>query len=470
MITFNTIVPLPDTARLDEVANLAREWVAGSPHTALADQLLDPALDDRTDWSVSDTDEYAEALQMVGDGYARYGLRYIKDESSGVRWVSDVLYAEDDSGRWVAVTVSCDSESTALRLPMAKKPYILRLLIERVGGGEDGELVVSDKPYGLSGSEIAFAADMLTGNARNSLPIVYLSASANGDPALDPKRLARWLSGVAHVVSEPNREFSYRLAIEVNHQNPYGGAVGIYWPDDARSTRLLPREHGYDPNTISKEIGRLLRDRSVRLRIPRRLTWTHLLENRARREIERLREAGSEDLDQYVANFDNEVKAKEEALEAAEKEIARLKAEVHGLKAKTRSSDGSPLLVWGEETDLYGSENLAIVVDALESALSQAPEGSRRHHVLSALLAANPVEKVAPQYSETIKHLLSQYRTMDSEVSGGLEEMGFEISSSGKHHKLVFRGDRRYQFSMPKTSSDHRGGMNMATEINRKLF
>ena len=51
-----------------------------------------------------------------------------------------------------------------------------------------------------------------------------------------------------------------------------------------------------------------------------------------------------------------------------------------------------------------------------------------------------------------------------------LEDMGFSISEDGKHFKLVFQGDDRYTFTLPKSGSDWRGGLNAASDIGRLLF
>ncbi|GMU46359.1 MAG: hypothetical protein AMXMBFR26_11410 [Porticoccaceae bacterium] len=52
----------------------------------------------------------------------------------------------------------------------------------------------------------------------------------------------------------------------------------------------------------------------------------------------------------------------------------------------------------------------------------------------------------------------------------GLEEMGFSITEEGKHYKLTFQDDDRYTFTLPKSGSDHRGGLNAASDIGRLLF
>ena len=59
---------------------------------------------------------------------------------------------------------------------------------------------------------------------------------------------------------------------------------------------------------------------------------------------------------------------------------------------------------------------------------------------------------------------------MEARTRRGLEEMGFSISDDGKHYKLVFQGDDRYTFTLAKSGSDHRGGLNAAGDIARLLF
>jgi hypothetical protein len=469
VITFSTVFPLNRDATAEKVAEVARQWLAGSPHTALS-ELLPASVAEQEDWEAGDTDEHVEAHKVIVGDSTLFGLRYVKDESSGMRWVTEVQFASTPDGNLVAVTVYVDSESTALRLPPARKPYIVRQLVSEFGDGEDGDLFVTEEPHHLKVSEINFAAAIVNGDCGNSLPIVYLSAFAENKLSVDPARLAHWLSGIAHVVVEPDRQFSFRLAIEVNHRNTYGGAVGVYWPDrDARSL-ILPRDYDFDPKAIAAEISSIIRDRAVRLRVPRNLTWANLQESRARIQLEKLRQTGSRDLDEYVENFDKELKAKEQSLTEAEVEIRRLEAEVRSLRARSKSVEGAPVLIRGVESDLYEDECLCFIVDALKRAAENSPNESRRNHVLSSLIAANPVEDHVSDYADTIKRLLSTYRSLESSVAHDLEEMGFEISSDGKHHKMIFRGDGRYQVSMPKTSSDHRAGKNLASEINRLLF
>lgn len=69
-----------------------------------------------------------------------------------------------------------------------------------------------------------------------------------------------------------------------------------------------------------------------------------------------------------------------------------------------------------------------------------------------------------------MKDILRGYQSMSNRTRKSLEDMGFSIEDDGKHHKLTYRGDDRYTYSLSKSSSDHRAGLNAASDIGKRLF
>jgi hypothetical protein len=199
------------------------------------------------------------------------------------------------------------------------------------------------------------------------------------------------------------------------------------------------------------------------------VSWAAVQEAVSRRAYNVLKEAGSTEVDRYIEEFDKELKAKDERLVDAEKEISRLKAEVR--KYESRNPMGSGFVLRsGREQDLYDGELAEIVRDALEDGVQRVPNDSRRKHILSAIVDANALTSEARSRREQLKALLRDYRNMDAKTKKGLIEMGFEVTEEGKHYKLTFQGDDRYTFTLPKSGSDYRGGLNAATDISRLLF
>jgi len=183
-----------------------------------------------------------------------------------------------------------------------------------------------------------------------------------------------------------------------------------------------------------------------------------------------MKDSGSQAIDEYIKTFDQELEAKDQRLQEAEKEIQRLRNELRVHESRSGSTSGG-LLKPGRERDLYPNEVLGILLDAIEDAYSRVPAHSRRQHVLKSILEANPLqENVAAGLREQLKKLLRGFTTIDSKMRRELEEIGFSISEEGKHFKLIYRGDDRYTYTLPKSGSDWRGGLNAASDISRLLF
>ena len=186
--------------------------------------------------------------------------------------------------------------------------------------------------------------------------------------------------------------------------------------------------------------------------------------------MQALRAEGSQDIEKYIETFDKELAAKAQQIGNAEKEISRLRAELRIHQARLPTGTAS-LLRMGGEQEFYQNEVFGIVRDAIEDASTRVSDDSRRRHVLASVLHANPVrEDLATPMREEPKQLLRGSRGVDAKVRHGLEEMGFSIAEDGKHYKLVYQGDDRYTFTLPKSGSDRRGGLNAARDIGRLLF
>lgn len=200
-----------------------------------------------------------------------------------------------------------------------------------------------------------------------------------------------------------------------------------------------------------------------------RCTWATVQAQVSHSTYESLKAAGSQEVGKYVEEFDKELRAGEEKLEDAEREIDRLRAEVRKYESRAPIGSGFALRT-GEEQDLYPGELADIVLDAIQDASMRVAPDSRRAHVLSAVLAGNDANGEGGRMRENLKNLLRGSRGLDTKVRRGLEKMGFTISEEGKHYKLVFQGDDRYTFTLPKSGSDQRGGLNAASDITRLLF
>ena len=288
-------------------------------------------------------------------------------------------------------------------------------------------------------------------------------------PPVDSLKLAQWASGMAHVVTEPSRQFSLVLASRVARINPYQGAVSICWPrGSGRATRFFSYEYR-DQVKYASAIADAIRSALAGRRPDYHCTWDYLRELIVRKKIESLRREGRAGIEEYIKAFDEELKLTKSRLEGAEREIGRLKAESANRSRGSRIySEG--LLVSGSEQDLFAGEHRDILIRALTIAQNNVQPDGRVRDVLQALIKANPPSGESDRIEEGIRNILANCNDAGKRERRALEDLGFSISEDGKHLKLIFRGDDRYTFTMSKTGSDWRGMKNWISDVTKRLF
>jgi hypothetical protein len=133
-------------------------------------------------------------------------------------------------------------------------------------------------------------------------------------------------------------------------------------------------------------------------------------------------------------------------------------------------AQGSILLNAGEETDFFEGEIKNVILSSIKSTLINTKENSRSHHILTSLLSNNQSTMETETRSQNLRKALNDYRSMDRNTSRQLKNLGFELSEEGKHWKLIYNGDSRYTYILPKTGSDYRGSLNAISDINNIIF
>lgn len=467
MIVWATEFPAPVGTSVDAVLALADKWLRGSPHLPWRDVELPPV----PAGELVRTEHEGQTVQRVSvstAGSRWTGLRHTWTEDSKREWTTDIIAWATPSSAAIAVRLDCNLLSAGLGLPRPKKPYIVKLLLQQFNGGADAWLDVRDQPTLLEEAQVDNAAAIIRGTTPVKLPIVYVSSGYGHRPMIDAVELSEWLAGMAHVVVEPSRHFSFALARSVEKRNPYGGAVAVLWPRALeRLTRFLPRDFDSADDLVA-EVADRVRSALAAVRPTPELTWPFVQEYVARQRIEVLRSTGSTQVNEYVAAFDAELQAKDERINSSEREIGRLLAELRRVEATADASGG--LLVAGEEQELYPGELKDAVHYALRSSLTGLEAAGRRRHIVEDLLSANKATGNDEEIAESVKRCFATSGELTTSNRRTLEELGFEIAEDGKHNCASYRGDNRYAFVISKSSSDHRAGKNLASEINRKLF
>jgi len=122
------------------------------------------------------------------------------------------------------------------------------------------------------------------------------------------------------------------------------------------------------------------------------------------------------------------------------------------------------------EKDLYAYEKKDLLLTFLKKSVASIHPNSRQSHILQDILASNQTRGQRQSIEYTLRSVLPGYRRMNAKTRRVLNKLGFTISQDGRHYKVVFRGDPRYSFSLPKTGSDSRGGANLLSDIRKRLL
>lgn len=462
MLSFSAEFPI-NLNDVQQCVGVVKRWVVGSPHTTISEAQL-TNVPEFGPWKVDSHCERLQALVVELEGEEIAAFKHTKWET-GIEWNTQVVFSRKETGTWVGIRTSRESDQPQLVLPNAKKPYLVKVILEQAGGGIDGELYVRDAPHIMEESDLELVARLINSESSNYLPIVYVSSYFNGNWAINYEALARSLGGLAHVIVEPTASFAADLQELTASRNAYNGAVGVYWPS-GEHYRYFPGGDYQTEQDLRNTLATRLRLSLLHRRPLPRCTWARAEIEAARAVFAELRSRGSQDVEAYIKTFDAELSAARQELADAEREIERLKAKRHN----NASSEERSLLWPINERELYDGEFSSIIYDELNKALNNVQADSRRQHILEAFISSNAVQAPAIEKREKLKAALRHYSSMGSHERRELEAIGFTISEEGKHFKLVFGDDDRYTFSLPKSGSDHRGGLNAASDIGKRLF
>lgn len=466
MLVFATEFPVAHSHSMNRFQEAVVKWITGSPHTKIRNEdFVD--IHDSGEWELSLGDERIQSLAHRSPMTESAAIRYVK-QSDSMRWSTTITFLRG-SESWIGINLICDSESPTPKIPAYKKPLIVRTLLREMGGATDGEFLVQDSPVFLSNNDIDRAVRFVNGNSLAQLPIVYVSSRFQGGYALNPQSLALELSGMAHILVEPNRAFSHRLKIEVDARNAYGGAIGIYWPNGDGRRSVFRTEEYASAQELEERVTTEIRTALINRRPTSSCTWAYLQNEISHQTYLSLKESKSQAIDEFTKEFDRELSAKAILLQDAEKEILRLKSEIKKHESRALKSS-QKILYCGEEQDFYENEILEIVRDALMQGVSAVRQDSRRFHILSEIVNSLPECSEASARREKLKNVLRGYRSMNLKVRSSLEDLGFSVTEEGKHFKLIYQGDDRYTFSLPKSGSDHRGGLNSVSDMATLFF
>ena len=468
MLLFSTILDINETMTKEAFIRLVIEWNQSSPH---ANNIIS-----EIQWNGERNIRYGEeGLWLAIEEYRNQNIiavRYEKKEDDGAIWDTD--YVMNFNTMQMSVRLDRSYSEDALDAdPKFSTPYFISLLIERGYLKDDHQLQVQKTATVINAENVNLLIDVINRKSNYHLPVVYVSKTINDEDPVNVAFLASRLKGVAHVMLEEGKWLNYTIKNQCDGNNEYYGAIGIYYPSQGNGHRryLYRSAVGYDSFLLERVVRSVIQYSSTQM-VDTLFTWqgvnNALLRDRliSQREerlaAEAAQKAAEEEAYGIIDSFDEDMQKLQDQVEALTRANEALQYENQGLKTKLDSKETNPVIFMGDEYEFYPGEVKDLILSTLSDALKGIPPKSRRADVIRDIISSNDYQGLSAAKAEELKKVLKNYDGMSPKTRQALKNLGFQVTEEGKHYKVIYYGDGRYQATYSKTPSDVRAGKNSA--------
>lgn len=466
MDLFISKIKLKEDVTKEDVWNLIVSWLKGSQHYGISE-------------IQHYSEEYSEqilnskklsVLSTKFDEENILACRFDNKEDNNT-WYTSIIFSDKNNKKSICIKLSCESNNYSVMLPKLHKPHIIKMLFDYGYCCTKGIFPIIDKPITLSDSDVDLCAEILNGKVETDLPVVFVSYDTFVHGYyVNIEQLAIKLSGVAHVLVEPNKKFTKELRIKSHDKNPYNGYIGIYFPLTDYHEIISYREH-FKNGVLDKQSF----ENSVRYTAQRAAinhanifdwSWDKLIVELHKRKLAAESENVSkskQELEEYVSAFDAENAQLKEQIALLRKDLDDKNAILELLK-RGHSAENALSLKHNIEP-YFIDEIYDCVLSVLQISLSKINEDTRRYEILKNIIDNNELtrrgEQLYKKMEEAIKEKSLQQRRKK------LEECGFELEKSS-HDKLFFH-DKKYSLTLAVSPSDYRVCKNSLSDIFRLI-
>jgi hypothetical protein len=477
MFPFSTEFPVrPSANRAAFVAEVI-SWLRGMKHQSVLSSASEAELDGA---NVHVRSPIGEELRMrelqTADGWDAIGARHDLPDDFGRVWRTECVLrraAAENGQDLVRLRTQCIATSAGAKLESPRKPYLIKALIKNDWGGKDGHFSVSDQPTWLESNEegLCIASAVTTGGATKWLPVVYVSATGKSMWILSQReieKLAYDLGGIAHVVVEPDRAFSFSLRERTSARNAYGGTLALSSPGQGIIRRYFigwQIQDGVELAATVRQVATTLRSQMPSFG----WDWTELQEQalRAQRASEKSRLTAAESEQLYLEEIDN----LQDRIRQLEQAFSARPADSVGTDEGEFSSENlirriGPEIYAGEVSD-----RLRFAASTTLSFADQIGLDARSKLILQRVLDRLPLSPALAELSQDIARATKDPKRVASELTSLLGRHGYLEKSDNKHIRMeakeLFEGLEA--ITIPKTPSDHRGLINLQKQVERTL-
>ena len=478
MIPFATEIPIkPITTRAKFVAQVFA-WLRGTNYSTLLEGCHSVEPEGEMAHLQSHRGEELRLREFGRGGkFEAIGFRHDFPDEDGRLWRTEAVLrrsAASNGQDLIRLRTQCIAKEPGALLETPRKPYFIKRILDDGWSGKDGVLDVFDRPHWLSDGEadLGIAREITLGEASRHLPIIYMSANNASNWLLSRSKieqLAFELGGVAHIVVEPNRAFSFRLRDETEGSNVYGGTIGIALPERGIVRRLFLDWQ------LQDEMDLLSAVRSASLAMRSQMPvdgwdWTELQEQALRRQRERDRNrlSAQESEQLYleeIENLQDRIDQLEELLAARPVNDSPYRDDAKLLPEALINRIGPELY-----PDEF-SDRLRLAVTLACSNADQTNLDRRSKAILDRILENLPLSPALSELLEDLKRATKSPKRLSSEVKRLLLRHGYRIKSEKRHVRLEATDEYvgLMSVTIPKSPSDKRSLINSRKQIEKAL-
>ena len=409
-------------------------------------------------------------------GLSALGARHDLPDNVGRVWRTECVLrrgAADGGQDLIRLRTHCIAASPGARLETPRKPYLIKALLQGGWGGTDQLFAVTDRPILLDSSDagLATAMSVTLGTATVWLPTVYISATGSSSWLLgqhEVEKLAYDLGGIAHVVVEPDRVFSFNLRNETSARNAYGGTVGLSAPGQG----LVRRYYLGWQLQNGEELAAAVRTAASTLRSQMPAfgwDWTELQEQALRAQREREKDSLTED--EWSQLHQEQIDNLQDKISQLEQQLSIAPSASIGSDDAEFSTDNLVRRVGPEVYPGEISDRLRLAAKTALSVAEQVGLDARSRAVLGRIVDRLPLSPALAELSQDLARATKDPKRVASALTSLLSRHGYSEESENKHIRLQANEmfDGLESITLPKTPSDNRGLTNLRKQIERTL-
>lgn len=478
MLPFATEFPVKPVPNRAAFVSQVIAWLRGTSYSTVLESGADADLDGENALLISQTGEKLHLREVSqGSSFKAIGFRHDFPDNEGRLWRTEAVLRRreaEDGQDLIRLRTQCLAKRTEARLESPRKPYLVKAVLKDGWGGKDGSLNVSDQPIWLENADngLLTACPVILGKASRRLPTIYVSALGEGRWILSKQeieKLAYDLGGVAHVVVEPNRAFSFQLWEKTAGANAYGGTVGLVLPGRGILRRFYLGLQLED----SRDLIVAVRTATLNLRSQMPAfgwDWTELQEQALRTQRERDRNRlSTKEIEQL---YQEEIYTLQDRINQLDEELAsRPVSEAVGYDEGDFSTQNlvrhlGPEVYLGEISD-----RLRLAAKITLSVSDQTGLDRRSMIILEKFVKKLPVSPALNELLRDLSRATKNPRRVSADLTSLLLRHGYNKKSDKKHIRL--EAEDGYEgldtITISKTPSDSRGLKNLRTQIERTL-